>query len=157
MQGGFRRELGRQGEAFACKMLRNQGFHILARNHRNPSGVEMDILASKDRCLYLVEVKTRREMRQKTSANQAARTLSPISIRQVKRLWRACESYDSHAAFSQYERKLLLVWITVKEASKETTKGASKEVRPRSEVEASARWYVLTHSLAFEESSLEAL
>ena len=51
--------LGRTGEELAADWLRRQGFRILERNWKSKYGYELDIIAFKDNCLHVVEVKTR--------------------------------------------------------------------------------------------------
>ncbi|NLW21027.1 MAG: YraN family protein [Clostridiales bacterium] len=52
-------ELGLEGERLAEDYLRLRGFRVLARRYRSPHG-EIDLVASKGRLLYFVEVKYRR-------------------------------------------------------------------------------------------------
>jgi putative endonuclease len=52
--------LGRRGEDLAHRFLRRQGFTIVARNYRLPSGdAEADLIAWEGEALVIVEVKTR--------------------------------------------------------------------------------------------------
>ncbi len=51
-------ELGIKGEIIAVNYLKEKGFHILERNYRFKRG-EVDIIAQKDNCLRVIEVKTR--------------------------------------------------------------------------------------------------
>jgi len=52
--------LGRRGEDLAHRFLRRQGFTIVARNYRLPSGdAEADLIAREGEDLVFVEVKTR--------------------------------------------------------------------------------------------------
>ena len=51
---------GRRGEDLAHRFLRRQGFTIIARNYRLPSGdAEADLIAREGEDLVIVEVKTR--------------------------------------------------------------------------------------------------
>ena len=52
-------ELGRTGEELAANWLRSQGYQILERNWKSKYGYELDIIAFKDNCLHVIEVKTR--------------------------------------------------------------------------------------------------
>ncbi len=52
------RTTGQIGEGIVVKMLRDRGFCIVARNFRFKRLGEIDIFASKDNCLYSIEVKT---------------------------------------------------------------------------------------------------
>lgn len=55
-------ELGKAGEDAAVDMLRNKGYRILERNWKI-GRKELDIIASKDQVLVVVEVKTRKNDR----------------------------------------------------------------------------------------------
>ncbi len=50
--------LGKLGEDIAVRFLANEGFRIIDRNYRSPSG-EIDIIAERDDVLHFIEVKTR--------------------------------------------------------------------------------------------------
>ncbi len=52
------KEIGKKGESFASLILELKGYRILSRNLRIAGG-EIDILAVKDECLYVFEVKLR--------------------------------------------------------------------------------------------------
>ena len=51
---------GRAGEDFAAEVLQLYGYEILVRNYRCREG-EIDIVAQRERELFFVEVKTRRD------------------------------------------------------------------------------------------------
>jgi putative endonuclease len=55
-----RRDLGRQGEDIACRMLRDMGHVILERNYRS-SHLEIDIISIDPSGIHFVEVKARRD------------------------------------------------------------------------------------------------
>lgn len=50
--------IGAQGEDLAAAFLRQQGYRILDRNFRRPTG-EIDIIAEKGQTVYFVEVKAK--------------------------------------------------------------------------------------------------
>ncbi len=54
-----RPELAKRGEAAAALRLQQEGYRILAANHRSPFG-EIDLIARDGDTLVFVEVKTRR-------------------------------------------------------------------------------------------------
>lgn len=56
-------ETGRQAERAAVVYLEMRGFEILEQNWRRPR-CEIDIVAKKDKVVYLVEVKYRRDHQQ---------------------------------------------------------------------------------------------
>lgn len=49
---------GKQGEAFVCTFLKQEGYTILSTNYKTPLG-EIDIIGIKDKTLFIIEVKTR--------------------------------------------------------------------------------------------------
>jgi putative endonuclease len=56
--GKFNNRLkGDMGEEVACKYLINKGFRIIGRNYRKVWG-EIDIIATKDKILHFIEVKS---------------------------------------------------------------------------------------------------
>lgn len=58
MKNLFRKLLGDRGERAAVKFLKQQGYRILAKQHRNDFG-EIDIIAQDGETSVFVEVKTR--------------------------------------------------------------------------------------------------
>ena len=55
-------ETGKKGELLAVNWLRQQGYDVLHMNWRH-SHYEIDIVASKERTLHFIEVKTRNSLR----------------------------------------------------------------------------------------------
>lgn len=53
-------DLGHQGEVFAEKFLKAEGYEILERNYRSPFG-EIDLVARENGEISFIEVKTRQE------------------------------------------------------------------------------------------------
>jgi putative endonuclease len=58
MRGWFAKLLGNRGENAAARYLKQQGYCILFRNHKNQFG-EIDIIARDQEWIVFVEVKTR--------------------------------------------------------------------------------------------------
>ena len=58
MKNLFRKLLGDRGERAAVKYLKEEGFRIVAKQHRNHYG-EVDIIAQEGQAIVFVEVKTR--------------------------------------------------------------------------------------------------
>jgi len=57
--GQHNRTLGNAGEELAAGWLTDHGFRVVARNLRTSYG-ELDIVAEKNGCVHVVEVKTRK-------------------------------------------------------------------------------------------------
>ena len=64
--GKRRQQVGERGEEVAAAFLRRQGYEILTRNWRCPTG-EIDIVAREGECLAFVEVRARRGERYGTA------------------------------------------------------------------------------------------
>lgn len=73
-------ELGRAGEERAARHLRDRGYEVLARNWRCRLG-ELDIVASRDGIVCIVEVKTR-------TGCGFGDPLAAVDERKRRRLWR---------------------------------------------------------------------
>ncbi|OGZ96539.1 MAG: hypothetical protein A3I44_05330 [Candidatus Sungbacteria bacterium RIFCSPLOWO2_02_FULL_51_17] len=83
-----KRELGDRGEEHAVHFLKEQGFSILARNHRIANIGELDIITKKGNEYIFFEVKTR------DVAHEAEYPiLFSIDARKRAALKRACELY----------------------------------------------------------------
>lgn len=78
-------EVGRAGEQRAVEHLRSMGYRILDRNWRCPQG-EIDIVATRERELVVVEVKTRR-------SEAYGHPLEAIDARKSARLWRLAAAW----------------------------------------------------------------
>ncbi len=59
MNGGDRKLLGRWGEARVAQWLRERGYRLVGANWSCRFG-EIDLIASKDKCICFVEVKLRK-------------------------------------------------------------------------------------------------
>lgn len=55
-------DTGKDGEALAWAYLQQHGYEIIDKNWRHKNW-EIDVIASKDKRLHIVEVKTRRSLR----------------------------------------------------------------------------------------------
>lgn len=73
-------ELGRAGETRAAVHLHSLGYEILDRNWRSREG-ELDLVATRERELAIVEVKTRRSL-------EYGHPFEAIDERKRARLWR---------------------------------------------------------------------
>lgn len=56
-------DFGKNGEEYACRYLKSQGYCILKRNFRCHRMGELDIIACKDSVVHFIEVKTRTSTR----------------------------------------------------------------------------------------------
>lgn len=81
-------DIGNRAETAACQSLQEQGFTILERNYRRPH-CEIDIVAGKDRIIYMIEVKYRLN-------HHNGSGLSYITNHKLRRMWRAAETWVLH-------------------------------------------------------------
>lgn len=101
----WRRWFGTRSERAAERYLRQQGFKILARNYRCPLG-ELDIVASEDRCIVFVEVRS-------TSREDLERTAASVDFAKQRRLTRLALHYLQTHNLLEMEARfdvLLLSW-----------------------------------------------
>jgi putative endonuclease len=82
--------LGAQGEELAAAFLKGQGYRIVARNYRCPSG-EIDIVALDGDTIAFVEVKSR-------SSDEAADPEVAVHYHKRKQITRAAKYFISHKA-----------------------------------------------------------
>lgn len=82
----YNRQLGNQGEAFACNYLLEMGYAIVARNWRC-GHLEVDIIAQEGSTAHIVEVKTR-------AASQGLDLDVLLPLRKQKSLLAAAEAYS---------------------------------------------------------------
>jgi putative endonuclease len=76
------RSLGRRGEDIAHRFLQKNGYTVVARNYRTPSGGnEVDLIAWQKQHLVFVEVKTR----QAESVSAPERAVTPEKQRRIVR------------------------------------------------------------------------
>ena len=80
-----RSSLGARGEEAAAEYLSSRGYTIVAQNYRCPVG-EIDLIARKDGCLIVCEVKTRR-------SSSVGEPLEAVGHRKQDRLRRLGEYY----------------------------------------------------------------
>ena len=79
------RARGNQAEHTAVRWLKNQGFRILERNHRNRAG-EIDVIALDGETLCFIEVKAR-------AGSTAGPAIEAVHLRKQMRLARAASVY----------------------------------------------------------------
>jgi putative endonuclease len=98
--------LGRQGEAFTCRIYRRRGYEILARNWRCRYG-ELDIVARDGGVLVFAEVKTLRRSREYRPADN-------LSPKQLARDLRAAAAYRDMFASAMFPWRFELVEVVRK-------------------------------------------
>ena len=86
--------LGKIGEELAANWLMSQGYYILDRNWKSKYGYELDIIAQKDNCLHVFEVKTRSE--------QSAAYRDPATAIDSKRMSRMCRGASLYKKYHRY-------------------------------------------------------
>ncbi len=77
--------LGKPGEDFAEKCLKNDGFTILARNFQR-RGFEIDLIAKKNNRIYFFEVKT-------YAATSRVKAEEQITARKIKKLIKGAQFF----------------------------------------------------------------
>ena len=102
---GKHNELGRLGEELAVDYLLQKGYGILETNWRFQKA-EVDIIASKDEFLVVVEVKTR-------STNEFGDPQDFVRKKKIKLLVQAIDAYVSRFAL-EAEVRFDIVAITMK-------------------------------------------
>ena len=80
-----KQDLGRQGELEAERFLRTQGYKLLARNYRCPSG-ELDLVAQDHDTLVFVEVRTQ-------SGPMFGDPLESVTFRKQRQIIKAATHY----------------------------------------------------------------
>lgn len=79
--GISRQRLGSDGEDWAIRILRSQGYLVLARNWRGSDG-ELDVICVQNGVVVAVEVKTRRNHKY----GHPADAVTPEKVRRIERL-----------------------------------------------------------------------
>lgn len=77
--------LGKDGEDMACSFLQKKGYEILERNWRWRN-LELDIIAQKDNCLVIVEIRTR-------STDIYGKPEESVTDKKIRRIINAAEAY----------------------------------------------------------------
>ena len=109
----IRKNLGNRGEALAAKYLRQRGYRVIAHNYRL-GHLEIDLIATRQKKLIFIEVKTR----VKSAVGQADNMLSR---KQTKNLKRALTAYCIKNRVSLDAAALDLIVIEVDRQNKRAT------------------------------------
>lgn len=96
-------EVGRQGEALARAYLESMGFEILEQNWRS-GHQEIDLIASKENVLHIVEVKYRKTDR--FGPPEAA-----VSRQKIKLLMRAAAAYLAQNPWTHIQIDILAIRV----------------------------------------------
>jgi len=109
-------KIGELGESLACKYLEGNGYIILDRNYTRKLG-EIDIVASKDKTLYFIEVKsvTRENLTNRGFENLGFRPEENMHPKKLEKFHRVIETYlMERNVVSNWEVVLLCVFIDEK-------------------------------------------
>ena len=85
--------LGKTGEDMACRFLQDKGYEILERNWTWRK-LELDIIARKDDCLIIAEIRTR-------STNMYGEPEDTVSEKKIRRIIKRMMSMPT---FEEYNR-----------------------------------------------------
>lgn len=75
-----KREIGKSGESLACSYLKDNGYAILERNFKTPTG-EIDIIAKRKGTLHFFEVKARHGF----GFGSPFEALTPVKLKHIRR------------------------------------------------------------------------
>lgn len=99
-----RRRLGAEGESRAAAYLEGRGYRIVARNVRS-GGVELDLVATRGRCVVFVEVKTR-------TTERYGAPCEVVDPRQCRRIVRGAREWlRSHRVRAHRVRFDVIAWL----------------------------------------------
>lgn len=102
-------QIGKLGESIARKFLLKHGYTIIGSNMQL-SGVEIDLVAQKDKVIYIVEVKT---SQYKVDMNSP---LDRVNAEKVRRLTRAADWY---CRLHTVDVSILIVSVIINTSTKE--------------------------------------
>ena len=98
-------ELGKLGENLACDFLQQQNYTILFRNWRH-SNAEIDIVASYDKVLHFIEVKTR-------STKNFGEPEESVNSKKMQKLMDAAEAFqEEYPQWTRIQFDILSIMIT---------------------------------------------
>ncbi len=95
--------IGKTGEALACRYLKRRGYEILERNYKTKIG-EIDIVARDGRVLVFVEVKTRK-------SDHYGLPEEAINAKKIRKLTQLGELYIKHKRLYKSEARFDVVGI----------------------------------------------
>ncbi len=100
-------ETGQSGESKASRYLHSNGYTVIDRNFRCRSG-EIDIIATKDRTLYFIEVKTRATPRH-------GMPYEAVTTGKMRRMARAAQYYLLTHDYREWKMRYAVVSILTRE------------------------------------------
>jgi putative endonuclease len=115
-------DLGNEGERFALRLLKREGFRILETNHRGPGG-EIDVIALEQGTICFVEVKTRR-------SEWAGSPEEAVDEKKIRRIVKTARAYSSRHRLESHPARFDVVAVRVGEDGVfhgELTRGAFYE------------------------------
>lgn len=95
--------IGKLGENKALLYLKNKGYSIVEKNFKSKFG-EIDIIASKDHCLYFIEVKTRTNIRK-------GMPYEAVNFFKLKHIEMAAKYYLLKNSYKDYKLKIAVISI----------------------------------------------
>ncbi|MFA6017483.1 MAG: YraN family protein [Patescibacteria group bacterium] len=102
----YQKNLGKTGEDLASDFLKSHSFSILEKNFHSKFG-EIDIIASKNHCLYFVEVKTR-------SSLDHGQPYEAVNKRKISHIKRVAQYYLLQKKIEDYKLKVAVFSIVIK-------------------------------------------
>ena len=95
-------DLGKLGENLACDFLQQQNYAILFRNWRY-SNAEIDIIASREKVLHFIEVKTR-------STKNYGEPEDSVNSKKMQKLMDAAEAFqEEHPVWTRIQFDILSI------------------------------------------------
>lgn len=108
------KRFGNEGEGLVKKHLGERGFFIIESNFFSPFG-EIDIIASKKKSLYFIEVKTRSE-------TYAGMPEEFVSQQQLGRIKRMIEVFlMKHQKYCSYEKEIVIASVLKSNSEQQIT------------------------------------
>jgi putative endonuclease len=97
--------IGKLGEQKALLYLKDKGYKLLDKNFKSKFG-EIDIIVSKDDCVYFIEVKTRTNTRK-------GMPYEAVNYTKIKHIYRAANYYLLKNDYKDYKLKIGVISILI--------------------------------------------
>lgn len=105
-------EIGKKGEDIATIYLKDKNFILIERNYHCRGG-EIDIIATKDKKIYFVEVKTKKISSFKEISDMSFRPENNISHEKRKRLLKAIHNYLNYRKIDESKTDIEIMSLIV--------------------------------------------